>query len=340
MPLGGANSERVLILAPWGRDAAVASKLLQEAGWPTFICPDVATLCDEFGEGAALGVVVEEALSTDQLRGLAQRIKSQPVWSDFPLLILTGRGNAPERNALAVRFQDILGNVTFLERPFHPTTLVSLVHSALRSRRRQYQIRELLERQGLLTSELQHRTKNLLAVAQSIASSSLQDTQGREDFFSRLQALAKAQDLIIGGTESGALMRDVVDSVLGPFGARAIVDGPDVFLDPNATQSFALVVHELITNATKHGALTMDIGTVSVRWAIDSSGAEPTIVFQWQERGGPEVSPPKRKGFGTVLLERAITTSGAPPHFDYSPEGFTYEVRTALAKQPNNKMSA
>jgi hypothetical protein len=66
--------------------------------------------------------------------------------------------------------------------------------------------------------------------------------------------------------------------------------------------------------------------------SLDASAAEPTLIFKWQERGGPPVTP-KRQGFGTVLLERAVATAGSPPHFDYSPEGFTYEVRAILTQQ-------
>jgi len=203
----------------------------------------------------------------------------------------------------------------------------------VRSRRRQYQTRELLERRDLLTRELQHRTKNLLAVIQAIASASLRESQGREAFFDRLHALAKAQDLIIEGAARGALMTQVVRNALASFGTRVLVDGPEVFLNPNAAQGFALIMHELATNAAKHGSLTTESGTVSVRWSIDASATEPTIVFQWQERGGPPVTPPKGKGFGTVLLERAVATSDTPPRFDYSREGFTYEVRATLAEQ-------
>jgi two-component sensor histidine kinase len=332
MPFGGPNSERILILAPRGRDAEIASRLLQEAGWPTLICADVARLCDEFGKGAGLSVVVEEALATDDLSALGKCIEAQPAWSDFPIVVLTGRADAPERNVLANRLQDILGNVTFLERPFHPTTLVSVARSALRSRQRQYQTRELLERRDLLAKELQHRTKNLLAVIQAIASASLQESAGREAFFERLHALAKAQDLIIGGAGRGALMSKVVEQALESFGARISVEGPEVFLKSGSAQGFALVLHELATNATKHGSLATEGGTVSVRWSIDASTTEPTINFQWQERGGPEVTPPKRKGFGSVLLERAVATA-IPPRFDYSPKGFSYEVRAVLAEQ-------
>src|SRR5262249_5215802 len=153
-------------------------------------------LCTELNNGAAFAVIVEEALATDDPQALANYIKAQPAWSDFPIVVLTGHGDTPGRNALAIHLQDLLGNVTFLERPFHPTTLVSLARSALRSRHRQYQARELLERGDLLTRELQHRTKNLLSVIQAIASASLRDSHGRETFLDRLHALAKAQDLI------------------------------------------------------------------------------------------------------------------------------------------------
>jgi two-component sensor histidine kinase len=239
----------------------------------------------------------------------------------------------PERNAFAIRLQGILGNVTFLERPFHPTTLVNVVRAALRSRLRQYGAREVLERMDLLAKELQHRTKNLLAVILAIASASLQKSQGRESFFDRLHALAKAQDLIIEGAGRGALMRNVVESALESFGARVSIDGPEIFLNPGAAQGFALIMHELATNAAKYGSLSTEGGTVAVAWALDASTTEPTVHFHWKERGGPEVTAPKRKGFGTVLLERAVATSAVPPRFDYSPEGFSYEVKAVLAEQ-------
>jgi two-component sensor histidine kinase len=334
MPFGGPNSERILILAPHGRDGEVASKLLQEAGWATLPCPDLASLCLELGKGAAIVVIVEEVVVSENLTCLAEWIETQPPWSDFPIIILTGQGETPGRNALAERLQDLLGNVSFLERPFHASTLISVTRSALRSRRRQYQAREMLERNDLLARELQHRTKNLMAVVQAIASASLQDSQGREAFFSRLHALAAAQDLIINAAGRGALMKDIVENAIESFGTRVSVDGPEIFLNPNAAQGFALIMHELTTNAVKHGALTTESGTVSVRWSLDATAFEPGILFQWQERGGPPVAPPKRKGFGTVLLERAVATTGQPAHFSYSPEGFAYEIRASLAQQP------
>jgi two-component sensor histidine kinase/PAS domain-containing protein len=133
-----------LILAPRGRDAPIAAALLNEAGIAAEICPDVPALMQEIGRGAGLAVVTEEALRTTDLKDLSAWIADQPPWSDFPFVLLTERGGGLERNPAAARVSGVLGNVTFLERPFHPTTLVSLARTALRGRQRQYQARALL----------------------------------------------------------------------------------------------------------------------------------------------------------------------------------------------------
>ena len=131
------KSERALILAPHGRDAFVALDMLAEAGLEGDIVCDVEELVDELGRGTGLAVVTEEAISTGSLHSLSRWLDEQPEWSDLPFVLLTRRGGGLERNPEASRYLDVLGNVTFLERPFHPTTFVSLAKSALRGRRRQ-----------------------------------------------------------------------------------------------------------------------------------------------------------------------------------------------------------
>jgi two-component sensor histidine kinase len=332
MPFGRQNSERVLLLTPLGRDAEVCARLMREGGWTTLTCANVAGLCDELNKGAAFAVVAEEALANGNLLQLVSCIRSQPAWSDFPIIILTRHGDSPDRNTFARRLQNILGNVSFLERPFHPTTLASLARSALRSRRRQYQARELLERYELLARELQHRTKNLLAIIQSIGNASLgEGGEGREVFFARLHALAKAQDLLMEGDGRGAFMKVLVEQALESFGARVLVDGPDIYLKASAAQGFALIMHELATNAAKHGALTSHAGRITVRWTLKHADTEPIVCFQWQERGGPPVAPPDRQGFGSLLLQHAVANLDSPPRFEYTSEGFSYELRAALA---------
>jgi PAS domain S-box-containing protein len=154
----GASSERAVILAPTGRDAAVAAALIKEAGFYANICGDIAALLHEIEGGAGLAVIADEAIKTADLRGLTRWLSDQPSWSDFPIVLLTHQGGGPERNPDAMRLGQVLGNVTFIERPFHPTTLVSVVGSAVRGRRRQYQTRAILadltESESLLQTAL------------------------------------------------------------------------------------------------------------------------------------------------------------------------------------------
>jgi signal transduction histidine kinase/CheY-like chemotaxis protein len=140
----GPSSERAVILAPRGRDATVAAALICEAGYHAKACADLPALLSEIEDGAGLAVIAEEAIKTADLRSLVNWLNEQPPWSDFPIVLLTHQGGGPERNPDAARIGQALGNVTFLERPFHPTTLVSIVGSAVRGRRRQYEARAIL----------------------------------------------------------------------------------------------------------------------------------------------------------------------------------------------------
>jgi PAS domain S-box-containing protein len=130
--------------------------MLAEAGMRSRICADVAALGRELAAGAGFALVTEEALARADLREVSAWIDAQPEWSDFPFVLLTHRGGGLERNPHAARHLQLLGNVTFLERPFHPTTLVSLAEAALRGRRRQYEARGRLEM--LRDSEQQFRS--------------------------------------------------------------------------------------------------------------------------------------------------------------------------------------
>ena len=154
----GASSERAVILAPMGRDASVAAALIREAGFHANVCSDIASLAHEIESGAGLAVIADEAVKTADLRVLVEWLNAQPSWSDFPIVLLTRQGGGPERNPDAVRLGQALGNVTFIERPFHPTTLVSVVGSAIRARRRQYETRAILgdltESEGLLQTAM------------------------------------------------------------------------------------------------------------------------------------------------------------------------------------------
>ncbi len=157
------DSERILVLAPFGRDGAVAAALLSEAGLLAVVCASLDGLARAARAGAGCVIMTREAVQTADLQPLFAMLAEQPSWSDLPIIIITEHGGGPERNPGAIRLMGALGNVTFLERPFHPWTLLSLARSALRSRRRQYearaQLRELARREtALRDSESRLRT--------------------------------------------------------------------------------------------------------------------------------------------------------------------------------------
>lgn len=156
MSTTGFLSERAIILAPRGRDSHIALAILQEAGFPAMVTPNLLELSKELSSGAGMAIIADEALRGADINILLETLKQQPAWSDIPIVLLTHHGG-PEQNPSAY-LGELLGNVTFLERPFHPATLVSLVTTAVRGRRRQYEARARME--DLLESE--QRLQNAL----------------------------------------------------------------------------------------------------------------------------------------------------------------------------------
>ncbi|WP_406642231.1 response regulator [Pseudomonas californiensis] len=139
----GQQSERAVILAPRGRDSQIAVMILKEAGYPATVASNLDELVREISTGAGLAIIADEALRSHDISPLVDLLSSQPAWSDLPIVLLTHHGG-PDQNPSA-RMGSVLGNVTFLERPFHPVTLVSLVTTAVRGRRRQYEARARME---------------------------------------------------------------------------------------------------------------------------------------------------------------------------------------------------
>jgi len=150
----------VVLLAPLGRDAALAEAILREAGLARRVtaCLGVGDLVAALDDETGFAMATEEALRHADLRALAALVEAQPPWSDLPFIIMTGRGGGADGNPAAARLSRLLHNVTFIERPFHPTTFVSLARAALRGRARQYEARTRLE--ALHDSERQLRQAN------------------------------------------------------------------------------------------------------------------------------------------------------------------------------------
>jgi two-component sensor histidine kinase len=189
--------------------------------------------------------------------------------------------------------------------------------------------RKRLERtQTRLASELQHRVKNILAKVQAIATLTLKSSDSMdefaESFFGRLAALTRAQDHLLRSQWQDTTISAVLCDALAPYlGERqAPLCTGDIRLQPEPALAFNLIIHELATNAAKYGALSVPGGRIQ----IDCRQSEhPTgkAVFQWTERGGPPAKPPRRRGFGSTLIE-GITKQElkGTVRFTYAPEGF------------------
>jgi two-component sensor histidine kinase len=186
------------------------------------------------------------------------------------------------------------------------------------------------EIQATLADEVQHRSNNLLAVIQAIATRSLSGTytlaEAKAAFEARLQALARANTELTKSNWSGVNLSEIVRLELQPYAERTIVDGIDVILSPQYAQSFTLTMHELATNAAKYGALSNGSGKVSVSWTIARQSKNSKLTFKWQERGGPPVIAPIRQGFGTLLVMSTFPDA----RIDYAVEGLSYEINIPI----------
>ena len=186
------------------------------------------------------------------------------------------------------------------------------------------------EAEQILIRELQHRTNNLLAVIQGIAQKTLSGAgsldEARKTFEGRLLALAGTYRQLTNTNWSGVSLSEIVRLTLEPFAARTDVDGPDLLLSAKNAQNFSLALHELATNALKHGALSCAGGNVNIAWSIASNGGGPVLRFRWRERGGPPVLGPGQRGFGTLLLESTFKTV----NLDYARDGLTCEIDVPL----------
>ena len=163
-----------------------------------------------------------------------------------------------------------------------------------------------------LMSEVSHRSKNLLAVVQAIASQTARATTSpahfANDFGGRLKSLASSLDLLVQQEWRGASVQGLVQSQLGhyamPGNTRVSVDGPDVMLTPLAAQYLGMALHELSTNAAKYGSLSGPTGSVTINWHVAAAPGGKRFHMSWREDGGPAVEPPRQSGFGSLVIER------------------------------------
>lgn len=195
--------------------------------------------------------------------------------------------------------------------------------------------RERKEQQvQLLMREVNHRSNNLLTVVQSIANQTARESSGEEfsdALIRRLRSLSASQDLIIRGDWQSVDLCDLIRKQLAHLGdaldAQCKISGPKLRLGPQAAQGIGMAIHELSTNSLKYGALSSDQGRVQITWDVSNSKDEPVYEISWKEIGGPQVSQPKRTGFGTIVVKRmAAAAVSGEVKMDYHPDGLSWRL--------------
>ncbi|WP_457406351.1 ATP-binding protein [Pseudomonas sp. TE24901] len=252
-------SERAIILAPLGRDSSLALMMLNEAGYSGIVANNLAHLCDALEQGAGLLVIAAEALRGVELDPLLEYLHQQPAWSDLPIVLMTHHGGS-EQNGSS-HLSGLLGNVTFLERPFHPVTLISMVSAALRGRRRQYDARDRL----IDLSESERRLQSTLETLEQQVEERTAQLRYNED------ALRQSQKMEAVGQLTGGIAHDFNNMLTGIIGslellrrrvARGKLDDLDSLIDLG------------VTSANRAAGLTHRLLAFSRRQSLDSKPVE------------------------------------------------------------------
>lgn len=179
------------------------------------------------------------------------------------------------------------------------------------------------EQQTMLVAELNHRVKNILAIVQSIATQTARNAGSldgfKDTFGGRLRALSVAHDVLTKTRWGGVELTQLLKEIMSPYRERVSIEGPPLLMPSQSIVPLSMVLHELMTNAAKYGALSAS-GHISLSWQKD--GSPPAVRMTWREQGGPPVSVGARRGFGTMLIERVVAydLEGAA-ELDFQPGG-------------------
>ncbi|NMX34009.1 response regulator [Pseudomonas sp. WS 5413] len=310
-----AISERAIILAPLGRDSTLALMMLNEAGFSGIAAPNLSSLCDELEQGAGLLIIAAEALHGVGLEPLLEYLQQQPAWSDLPIVLLTHHGGT-EQNASS-HLSARLGNITLLERPFHPVTLISLVTTALRGRRRQYEARDRLI--DLSQSELRLQS-TLETLEQQVEERTAQLRSNEE-------ALRQSQKMEAVGQLTGGIAHDFNNMLTGIIGslellrrrlARGRLDDLDSLIDLGVTSAnrAAGLTHRLLAFSRRQ---SLDSKPVEINQLVTSMGEllqrslNESIVLDMQLSGQLWTAEADPNQLESALLNLALNARDAMP---------------------------
>lgn len=322
--------DRVLVVAPYRRDAEYLASLLGEHQIE-FALSDGAMLESRLREAAGVLVTTHEALTPQVIAAVTAHLEAQPAWSEMPVVILLDRSSPSVRIRAELARHWPRARLLFYARPVTSVELLSGIQSALLVRLRQRDVGDHIEREMGLRRELNHRVKNILASVASIFEMTRRNAASIDDlsadFRGRLQALSEIHSAVFQSEGESVTIHEITRLTFAPYrgkGAdRVHASGPELSLTREASTTLALCLHELTTNAIKYGALSVPDGRVEFEWSLH----EESLAIRWQETGGPPVAEPERTGYGTRYLASALTgLFGRPPQIDFLPSGLRCEA--------------
>jgi PAS domain S-box-containing protein len=198
----------------------------------------------------------------------------------------------------------------------------------------------------MLIDELNHRVKNTLSTVQSIVSQAFRKSSDviQEAIEDRIFALSRSHDLLTRESWEGAGLVDIVHAALEPFeigdrrAKRLVITGSNIRVTPKATLVLGIALHELATNAVKYGAFSNNTGSILITWTIEPSPDGDRLILHWQEKGGPPVTPPSHKGFGSHVIERGLAHElGGSVDLDYHPGGVICTINIPAPRGAHGK---
>ncbi len=244
---------RILVLAPRGRDAHLIAATLMEDGMSAVVCPGDIALADSLADGAAAAIVAEEALTSEGLAAISEYLAGQPPWSDLPVVVLTSGGHASLATVQKAKELEVLGNITFLERPARPDTLRSSMRAALRARMRQYDMRHRQEMLVRVNADLERFAYS--------ASHDLQEPIRNVAIYTEILAMRYGKVLDGDGMEfltnvraAATRMQTLVHDLLAYTQAASITDESPEPCD--ATAALDAVLQNLAPSVPAGGAIT------------------------------------------------------------------------------------
>ena len=282
----------VAVLAPFGKDCLLIEKLLNQSGLRVRTTEDAAALMATIPDNAGVAIISEEALEEHDITVLARKLKSQPQWSDFPIIVLTGGGRSTSETEVAVRARAPLGNVTLLERPLRAATLLSSVRSALGARRRQYEIRDHLRERELAEAALRNARDTLESIVQ--------------DRTAALRRLS-AQLLSVQDEERRRIARELHDG-LGQYLAAAKITLDTLVITQPETESYLSEVEQLIDRAITETRTLSHLLHPPLLDAAGLASAATWYVEGFGKRSGIEATLklPKKLGRLPTSVETAL----------------------------------